>query len=222
MPEEEFYTKTFEEHELTKVGEGEYIWKKPKTRHYSTQILFRPRYLFLWGDLGIWGYQHGSQNSLEWLRGAINSYDYLCEKLRTHTKKYDEERTKKWTIEHLEEWAEDHTEIDREHIRLCSFCKTIIEPTWNYNEETDEETPEFPERCDMCMSKTDSVNKFVDTVIDFDNEQTVYESLNNLKIDDNYPFEYTGEHIVYSYDAAGARWPWYALKTFLKALEGSE
>lgn len=69
-------------HALTSEGPGEWRFGRPGTVIYSSRVLFRPGTIIVWGDLGEWVLRHGNKDSLGWLRGAVQSPDYLLEKVR--------------------------------------------------------------------------------------------------------------------------------------------
>ncbi len=107
---EELALKAFKDHELTvledydiKTLKGEYVWAKPNTGIYSVHIIFRNSTIIMYGDIGTWVLRQPGID-LPWLRGSVDSPNYLFEKLtREHNRKYNADKTKAYALECLEQ-----------------------------------------------------------------------------------------------------------------------
>lgn len=114
FPEAEMALESFEEHELLEIEvydpvtkRGEYRWGIPQSYAYEMYIIFRPNTIIIYGDIGVWVLRQGGID-LAWLRGAIDSPDYLFQKTsRDRLPKYDEDATKKFAEESITELLDD-------------------------------------------------------------------------------------------------------------------
>jgi len=170
---------TFKNHELQEIEvynpitkRGEYRWGRPDSRMYEMYIILRPSTIITYGDLGTWVFRQDSIG-LSWLRGSIDSPDYMFSKTsRDHQPKYDDEETKNWAQECINELLEDPPD-NIDEIKKEFECVDWSNPQFAYD--------------------------FFNDVLEYD---CAYEDV-----------------IIETWRAAGATWPWVALKTFLHTLD---
>jgi hypothetical protein len=70
----------FTHHVLTTEGLHRWRCGRPGDSMYSFRVIALPGVVIIYGDLGERIYRHAGHNSLEWLRGAVQSPEYLLGK----------------------------------------------------------------------------------------------------------------------------------------------
>lgn len=76
-----FAARDFADHALTVEGPNEWRCGKAGTVIMSFRILCRPGMVVVWGDLGEWVLRPSGRGTVAWLRGAVDSPDYLLSKI---------------------------------------------------------------------------------------------------------------------------------------------
>jgi hypothetical protein len=82
----EFAAEAFKDHEVTRRwsvnGDASYRCGKPGTSIYAFNVVTLPGAVVFYGDLGEAILRPSDRDVLPWLRGAVNSADYLISKVK--------------------------------------------------------------------------------------------------------------------------------------------
>lgn len=87
------------------------MWKcgKPDgSSEYAFWVIVAPFVIYIRGDLGTMAWER-TERMIPWARGAVDSIDYLCEKVprELHTKEYDPELAKEYIADRIRELRRD-------------------------------------------------------------------------------------------------------------------
>lgn len=72
--------KAFQDHELKVEGEGRWLCARPGTGIYHFRVITAPACLILYGDIKDVIFRISDRDALAWLRGSIDSMDYVLGK----------------------------------------------------------------------------------------------------------------------------------------------
>jgi hypothetical protein len=72
----------FKDHVMSGEGDGRWLCKRPGTGVYHFRLITAPGAVMVIGDLGEFVLRISDRDPIPWLRGSVNSFDYLVEKVQ--------------------------------------------------------------------------------------------------------------------------------------------
>ena len=103
---------SFRDHVITATGSNEWQCGRPGSSAYYFNVIARPGYLIIFGDIGDWILQHNDRDCVGWLRRAARDYEYLCGKIRAGEKKrFYQGDAEAWLRERIAAGDEDAGEV---------------------------------------------------------------------------------------------------------------
>ena len=119
---------SFAEHELREVSPQRWRCSRPGTGVYGFWVLVADGVVIVYGDIGegIFRMSEPAASVIPWLRGAVQSTDYLLEKLRAGDFEQGKEQFYPDDAVAWAHWnAEEHTEQDRYAKRALDFYNDV-------------------------------------------------------------------------------------------------
>lgn len=107
----------FKNHVLTKEEGAVWLCHNPQTRHFYFRVLFVPYHVVIVGDLGSQVLACSDFNSLAWLRGSINSRDYVLGKAEHKEYLFYVVEALEYIDELLAEYVADAAEEEQDEVR---------------------------------------------------------------------------------------------------------